>query len=47
MTKKTTTTHFKSFLLPDVVSLFVLFGHPPSTKDSVLATIVDGGQVIC
>ena len=29
------------------VSLFVLFGRPPSTTDAILATIFGGGQAIC
>jgi len=29
------------------MSLFVLYGRPPSTMDAVLATVVDGGRAIC
>jgi hypothetical protein len=28
--------------LADVISLFKVFGHPPTMMDAVLATIVDG-----
>jgi hypothetical protein len=30
----------------NVMSLFVLYGHPPTAMDAVLATIVYGGQAI-
>ena len=39
-TAGTTVVHFY------VISLFLLFGRPLSTMDTVLATIFDGGQVI-
>ncbi len=30
----------------DVMSLFVVYGRPPSTMDAISATIFDGGQAI-
>ncbi len=29
------------------INLIIYYGHPPSTMDAILATIFDGGQVIC